>query len=604
MYVIHDVNGGSWYLFFYLISSVLTYLFLLYLGWKKGYPLLSWILILVSGALFFIIGTKIITFGSEEWTTLFREGIFPDTANKSAIGGMLFAILGIELSRLWLKRKEFVLDTYVLMVPLGLALQKPGCLLAGCCFGTQTTLPWGVQYAQGTAIHYHQWASNIIPASEVLSLPVHPVPIYEMIGYLMIFGALILLAPYLQKRGSRFLLAITLLAVSRFSIEFFRDAAATQALGQMIWGLKAIQWVLLAIGLMCGLIFLRIMKRPSVSKVIPPEINDLMWRKFTLILLLSLVMWTVHKGFSATEMLVMNLKILPALVLFGIHAWIRFTVTSFRLAGVVILILPLIIMGQSLPGKEMDWTYFHSFGAGGTFGSFGQAAGYNEHEGGCNGVEYDYKYYQQRFGMATLNYNYTKQSGYRRFTYGGSLFGGINKEKEVDIPGTSVHYIFGLHPYMDFNFRWVGFGFGASFGPLKYFPTTVFDEKTIDSGLRSFPVLPSLKFRVGPYDIIDLEYKFQDEFPTQLPFSTHQLSLGSGFGMENGSGLRVGFVPPYEGVFFSANALINKKIMIQAKYIYTSSSNHTRFGNNNFISFGLNYRLAAQPKISNLAAWE
>ena len=67
---------------------------------------------------------------------------------------MLFAILGIELSRLWLKRKEFVLDTYVLMVPLGLALQKPGCLLAGCCFSTQTTLPWGVQYAQGTAVHY------------------------------------------------------------------------------------------------------------------------------------------------------------------------------------------------------------------------------------------------------------------------------------------------------------------------------------------------------------------------------------------------------------------------------------------------------------------
>lgn len=72
----------------------------------------------------------------------------------------------------------------------------------------------------------------------------------------MIFAALILLAPYLQKRGSRFLLALTLLALYRFSLEFFRDPAATQVLGQMIGGQKALQWVLLVTGLVTGIIIL------------------------------------------------------------------------------------------------------------------------------------------------------------------------------------------------------------------------------------------------------------------------------------------------------------------------------------------------------------
>ncbi len=101
MFTIKAVYYVDWYSLSYLISSILTFIFLLYLGWKKGYPTLSWILILVTGALFFIIGTKLLTFRSEQWTTLFRDGVFPHTGNKSAIGGLLFAILGIELSRSW-----------------------------------------------------------------------------------------------------------------------------------------------------------------------------------------------------------------------------------------------------------------------------------------------------------------------------------------------------------------------------------------------------------------------------------------------------------------------------------------------------------------------
>ena len=591
MFTIAEVHEVNWYSLLYFLSSILTYLSLCYLGWKKGYPMLSWILILVTGALFFIIGTKLVTFRSEEWTTLFREGIFPHTVNKSAIGGLLFAILGIEISRSWLKIKEFVLDTYVLIVPLGLAIQKPGCLLAGCCFGTPTSLPWSIQYAKGSAAHYHHWITHVIPADGLLSLPVHPLPLYEMVSYLLIFATLILLAPQLQKRGSRFLLGLTLLALSRFSLEFFRDPAATVAMGKIVGGLKEIQWLMMITGVICGALLLKKIRQPADIIRIQEDNDVLFVRKFVLILALSFLMWAVHNGFSAIEMLVMNLKLAPALALFGVHAWIHFAFPRFRMAGVIVLILPILIMGQSVPGKEVKWEYFHSFGLGGTFGSYGQAARYNEHEGYC-GPTYSVNYYDHNYGMATLNYHYTKQSGYLSQSFGGSLFGGITTETEVNGTGKRRLYSLGIQPYLNFDARWIGFGFGASIGYLHYFPTTPFKETYITTGIKTFPIIPSLRFRVGPYDIIDLEYKYQDQFPTQLPLLTHQLSLGSGFGMKNGSGIRIGLAPPEESYFISANVLISNKFMLQGKYIYTNST----YGNSNFLSLGLNYRLFTQPK--------
>ena len=587
----HSVN---WYAIFYLGSSLLSFLLLLYLGRRKGYPILSWILILVTGALFFIIGTKLASFRSAEWSALLTDGNFPRTDSRSAIGGLIFAILGVQLSRSWLKVKPFVLDTYVLIVPVGLALQKPGCMLAGCCFGTPTSLPWGIRYASGTPAHLHQYMDRFIHSSDSLSLPVHPVPLYEGISYLLILALLIVWAPRLKRSGSRFYLALVLLAISRFVIEFFRAPAATYSLGETYGGLKAIQWVLLFIGFFTGVLFIRtLIKSPPVDEE-NWEYGDLLKRKFLLITLLSFIIWFVHTGFSVTEMVVINLKLLPTLVLFGSHCWMKFAVPRFRLAGIAILILPLLLMGQSLPDTNDGWKYFHSFGIGGTFGSLDQVARYNEHEGSC-GPTYNRTLYDQKYGMATLNYNKTRIRGYEKVTYGGSIFGGLTRETEEGSTTTVNHYLAGIHPYFSYDSRWIGFGLGASIGLQNYFPTTPFDERTIETGIKSFPLLPAGSFRVGPYDIVNLEYRFMDEYPTQLPMLTHQFSIGSGFGLKNGSGFRIGLAPPEESYFISARILIKNQFMLQGKYMFTHTYHSgDRYGN--FLSLGLGYQLPAIPK--------
>ncbi len=425
-------------------------------------------------------------------------------------------------------------------------------------------------------------------------MPVHPLPLYEILLYLLIFGILIFLSPQLKKRGSSFLLAITMLALGRFGLEFLRDPAATVALGQEVAGLKAMQWLMLFTSVACGLLFIRKQRKAFSSDKFSQDTQWNMWRKLVLICLLSLLIWSVHKAFSPVEILVLNLKLLPALILFGMHFWITYTVPRFRLAGIFLLLLPLLFMGQSIPGKEGNWKIYHTFGAGGTFGSFGQEALYNEHEGSC-GTAYSREYYTHDFGMGTLNYNYTKQDGYNSVSSGGSLFGGMDIQKEIDVPGSTRYYSLGILPYADFNSRWFGGGVGVSLGYQNYVPASAFDARSINTGIKTFPILPYVKLRVGPYDIFDMEYKFQDEFPTQFPIPIHQISWGSGFGMTNGSGLRIGVIAPVSGFFVSGRILLRQKFMIQAKYTYSGEFN---YGNSQIMSFGFSYRLPAGPEFS------
>ncbi|MEO8602389.1 MAG: prolipoprotein diacylglyceryl transferase family protein [bacterium] len=64
---------------------------------------------------------------------------------------------------------------------LGLALGRVGCQLAGDGdYGVPTDLPWGMSYPDG-----------VVPTTD----RVHPAPVYELIGYLIIFAGL-----WMQRR--------------------------------------------------------------------------------------------------------------------------------------------------------------------------------------------------------------------------------------------------------------------------------------------------------------------------------------------------------------------------------------------------------------------
>jgi phosphatidylglycerol:prolipoprotein diacylglycerol transferase len=116
------------------------------------------------------------------------------------------------------------LDMGGMMVPIGLGLGRLGCLLVGCCFGRSCQLPWSLSFPSHSPASEWQFREHLLDSAYDVSLAVHPTQIYEAGAALAIaaFGIL-----YVQGRkrydGQVFAVFLTLYALSRIGIEFFRS---------------------------------------------------------------------------------------------------------------------------------------------------------------------------------------------------------------------------------------------------------------------------------------------------------------------------------------------------------------------------------------------
>jgi phosphatidylglycerol---prolipoprotein diacylglyceryl transferase len=72
----------------------------------------------------------------------------------------------------------------------GISVMKLGCLLRGCCFGTPTDLPWGMRFPVESPAGLRQL--EVAPWTILTgSVAIHPVQLYEALGYVLIAGLLL-----------------------------------------------------------------------------------------------------------------------------------------------------------------------------------------------------------------------------------------------------------------------------------------------------------------------------------------------------------------------------------------------------------------------------
>jgi phosphatidylglycerol:prolipoprotein diacylglycerol transferase len=105
-------------------------------------------------------------------------------------------------------------DVFAPGVALGHAVGRLGCLMAGCCFGRPTSVPWSITFHSPTAA---------IETGTPLDQPLHPTQLYEAGAELAILGVLL----WLERRGRpfpgrTFWSYMLLYALARFVIEFYR----------------------------------------------------------------------------------------------------------------------------------------------------------------------------------------------------------------------------------------------------------------------------------------------------------------------------------------------------------------------------------------------
>lgn len=156
---------------------------------------------------------------SQGWWTVaawFSDG-------KTIVAGLGFAYLAVELTKLALNIRVKTGDTFALPLALAMTVGRFGCFVNGCCYGTPTSLPWGVSFVQ--------------PDGQILVC--HPTQIYESLFHFSMAIVLLILLLRGWLRGHHLQLYLICYGIYRFLTEWIRPEPS------WLWGLSFYQWAAL-----------------------------------------------------------------------------------------------------------------------------------------------------------------------------------------------------------------------------------------------------------------------------------------------------------------------------------------------------------------------
>ena len=156
----------------------------------------------------------------DQWVTAGNVGPIIGFEGLTIWGAVLGATLGIWI---YSKASKFPFGYFMDMVApaaiLAQAIGRVGCTINGCCYGIETSLPWGIVYTNPASFGYS--ASQKL--AEGMSL--HPTQIYEIIFCLILFGVLFWLRGRLKPEGSLFLIYLGGYSAWRLGLGFIRDGS-------------------------------------------------------------------------------------------------------------------------------------------------------------------------------------------------------------------------------------------------------------------------------------------------------------------------------------------------------------------------------------------
>lgn len=161
------------------------------------------------------------------WTT--------ETVGFSLMGGLLLAALvGYVGCRLAGHDPWRLADALTPGLFVGLAVMRIGCFLAGCCFGTPSSLPWAVEFPYGSPAQRFSSAqsdSGAFSLFDIVEAPtVHPTQIYELLGSLVACGVAVVLLLRRAPAGVPFLSGTLVFLVVRLGNHMLRAESSTDEL--------------------------------------------------------------------------------------------------------------------------------------------------------------------------------------------------------------------------------------------------------------------------------------------------------------------------------------------------------------------------------------
>lgn len=207
-----------------VMLAAVTVMSLLLRRWQARLPLLWWqkLAIGFGGFCGAMIGAKL-PFVLTDWTGLVSGAAWLSDG-KTIMCGIVGGYFGVELAKWTLDIRVKTGDTFAVPVAVGVAIGRVACFFGGCCYGTATSLPWGVCFAHAGD-----------------SLPRHPTQLYEAVFHLTMAGLLGGLQQRGLFKGQLIKLYILLYLGYRFFTEFIRPEP------RVFTGLTGYQWAALCL---------------------------------------------------------------------------------------------------------------------------------------------------------------------------------------------------------------------------------------------------------------------------------------------------------------------------------------------------------------------
>ena len=146
------------------------------------------------------------------------------TGGKTIVSGLLGGYLGVQVAEWVLGKPVDMCDSFAAPVAAAIAVGRLGCFHVGCCYGSVTSVPWGIDFGDGQ--------------------PRHPTQLYESLFHVLAAVTLYQLYRRQLFRGQHIRLYFLAYFCYRFLTEFIRPEAR-------LWlGLTGYQWAALFLALL------------------------------------------------------------------------------------------------------------------------------------------------------------------------------------------------------------------------------------------------------------------------------------------------------------------------------------------------------------------
>jgi prolipoprotein diacylglyceryltransferase len=549
---------------------VLYVALLLAQGQRRGYPWRQWLPLVATSTLALIVGCQLVALPPSDWLSWLwgnKATLLATVAAgpRSILGGATASLLAVVAVRRALGFRGWgVLDAFGAPLCWALAVQCVGCLLVGCCWGEPAASGWGVAYGPGTLPYLMQQARGTLAAGTVHALPLVPVQGYAL---LLCVGAGLTLHAVRRRagwpQGSRYLLALGLLMLTRFIIDFWRDPASEPLVGQTLTlvgcTLLQVQWLMLVGAALALGSWVWLVRQPRAA----PTPSVLATEGQPALLAIGLLVATTRlapSALSAAETLILQ-ALLLAVLLAEARAWLVPLGRQVpRLVGLPLGVwLGVALVGstaqapapqQSPPLPEQDTPTKTIILSGGMLSNYHEAQeDILENNGGCSSSQP--LLLQQRVRAAGGEIAVTTAtSPTHSSTWGGGIWLGEQRVAIQTVPtskysfipnDTTIRYFMSdIHLYKEAHFGhdWLSAGvrLGAHLGTLGYF--SYFDSGNARS--TAF-LMPELMLSLGNPRLLYGQADFCYGAENTLGAYTTRFGLGSGLGQLHGSQLLAGY---------------------------------------------------------------